>query len=630
MEIKRWTYGIIILLVFVLYGNTIPNDYSLDDSYITSNEHIKNGISGIPYILTHRFGIESLNIELDYRPITLTIAAIEYQFFKANPHISHFINVFLYAIVLIILYQCLISIFKLDTYNKWLPLIIVLLYAVHPLHTEVVASIKNRDELLSLLFGLLFLKNTYNYFTINKKRSIYACLSIIFLALALFSKLTGILFLPISILILLHERLLKWNKWNYLFISLSFLVLIFILWFNLYGMTRQTYIFENSLIGVTDLSIIIPTCFKIIFYHIKMLFFPFPLRYYYGNNMFPLHSKLEITVIFSAILHIGLLIVGIKKMIKKEIIGLFILCYLVCVGFYSNFLIPYTGMFSERALFVSSIWFIAGLLLFIFETKFLLANKLIRNILSVILFLFFITFCFQTIQRNFYWKDIYTLATKDMPHLENSIAANNNYANLLYKMSKETTDFVRSKEIAEDAAIYYQRALRLFPYYPRYYFQYATLLRYQLNDIPNATKEYMNTLALDKNDVGANFELGKIYFERNDFKNSYPYFIKAYSTNPKDSITLFYLGQNALKVGDLTNCYKVNKEFMDLYPDIKYPYLNLGVYYSTILKDDSAVIYFEKGIALGDKNPDLIKNMVIYFERKQNIEKATYYQNLLQ
>jgi len=217
-----------------------------------------------------------------------------------------------------------------------------------------------------------------------------------------------------------------------------------------------------------------------------------------------------------------------------------------------------------------------------------------------------------------------------MPHLENSINANYNYANLLFSKSKETTDFVQSKEIAEDAAVYFQKTLRLFPYYPGYYFQYANLLRYQLEDEKNAIIQYKNTLALDKDDAGANYELGKIYYEKNDFKTSYPYFIKAYNTRPTDSTTLFYLGQNALKVGDLNNCYKVNKEFIDLYPDIKYPYLNLGLYYSTILKDDSAVIYFEKGIALGDRNPDLIKNMVIYFDKKQNTEKATYYQKLLQ
>ena len=54
------------------------------------------------------------------------------------------------------------------------------------------------------------------------------------------------------------------------------------------------------------------------------------------------------------------------------------------------------------------------------------------------------------------------------------------------------------------------------------------------------------------------------------------------------------------------------------------------MYYSTILKDDSAVIYFEKGIALGDRNPDLLKNMVSYFDKKQNKEKVEYYESILQ
>lgn len=627
---RKWIYAIIVVLAFVLYGNSILNDYSVDDVYLTTNEYVQKGVEGIPYLLTHRFGITKLNIELDYRPITLITTALEYQFFKFNPHISHFINVLLYALVLIVLYQLLIIVFKLDVVNKWIPIIVVFFYAIHPTHTEVVDSIKNRDELFSLLFGILFLKNIYLYFTTNTKRVYFGISAIVFFTLAILSKLTGILFLPIAILILLFYRLLKWNVINYLFILTVLSILVFIVWFNLSGMTRETYAYENSLIGVTDLTIIIPTCFKIIFYHIKMLFFPFPLRYYYGNNMFPLNSKFEFTVIVSVLLHIGLFIIGIKKMMQKDILGLFILCYLVCVALYFNFPIPYTGMFSERALFVSSIWFVAGLTLLLNKIKFLIENKTSNKILSFILLLLFVVYSFQTIQRNFYWKDIYTLTSRDMPHLENSINANYNYANLLYTKSKETTDFVQSKEIAEDAAVYYQKTLRLYPYYPGYYFKYANLLRYQLEDKKNAIIQYKNTLALDKNDAGANFELGKIYFENNDFKTSYPYLIKAYNTNPKDSIVLFYLGQNALKVGDLNSCYKINKEFLDLYPDIKYPYLNLGVYYSTILKDDSAVIYFEKGIALGDRNPDLLKNMVMYYNSKQDKEKTEYYQKLLQ
>ncbi len=625
---KKWIYFLLIILSFILYGNSITNDYAIDDLNI-SGEAVQKGFAGIPTILTNRYGVRGNEVALDYRPIVLISYAIENQFFIQDPHISHFINILLYALCLIALYNVLISVLGLQKIHAWLPLIITVFFAIHPIHTEVVNSLKNRDELFCFLFGMLFLKYGFLYFTAEKKVQ-YSILTILFFTLTLLSKLIGIIYFPIFILILLFNRLLKWNKWNYLLLSSSFFILIFITWTILSGLKRETYSFENSLIGITDILIIFPTCFKIILYHIKMLLLPFPLRFYYGYNLFPLESAFEFKVIFSILLHIGLLVYGIKQVIKNNVIGLIILCYLVSMFLYFNFPIPYTGMFSERALFLSSVWFISAIAIITFRLINKYKNSSLNKIFLIVSFLIFISYSFQTIQRNFYWKNTLTLLSKDISTLENSVAANYIYANILISESKKTTDSSYSFELAQKAAKHYQQAINLYPYYPDYFYQLAKIYRYNFNDINKAEKLFTSMLIVDSNFIGANYELGKIYFERRNFKGSYLFFEKAYQKNPTDSLTLFYFAQNALAVGDLSNCYKINKEFIDLYPNIKYPYLNLGVYYSTILKDDSAVIYFEKGIALGDRNPDLLKNMVSYFDKKQNKEKVEYYESILQ
>jgi len=90
----------------------------------------------------------------EYRPVTLTSFAIESQFFGDDPHVSHFINVLLYGFTAVLLFAVLYYIFREYRYNFLLPLTATLLFIVHPIHTEVVASIKNRDELLCLLGGL--------------------------------------------------------------------------------------------------------------------------------------------------------------------------------------------------------------------------------------------------------------------------------------------------------------------------------------------------------------------------------------------------------------------------------------------------------------------------------------------
>jgi hypothetical protein len=47
---------LIIVLVFLIYGNSIPNRYSLDDEYVTdTNELVSQGISAIPEIFTTNY-----------------------------------------------------------------------------------------------------------------------------------------------------------------------------------------------------------------------------------------------------------------------------------------------------------------------------------------------------------------------------------------------------------------------------------------------------------------------------------------------------------------------------------------------------------------------------------------------
>ena len=94
-------------------------------------------------------------------------------------------------------------------------------------------------------------------------------------------------------------------------------------------------------------------------------------------------------------------------------------------------------------------------------------------------------------------------------------------------------------------------------------------------------------------------------------------------------MTLFYFAQSASNVNELSVCYKVNQEFLKLYPNLPYPYLNLGVYYSKILKDDSAVTYLDKAVALGARDPKLLQQLSVYYGNKKDNQKRDYYQQLL-
>lgn len=148
-------FGLIIFLSsLLLYLNTIFNFYNLDDNLVTINHrNTSKGLSAISNIINEYYYEDDMGYKYDYRPITHLIFALEHQFLGESPHISHAVNVLIYAVVCLLLFSFLKNLLPQNL--KLLAWIATMLFVFHPIHTEVVASIKNRDELLAVFFGLL-------------------------------------------------------------------------------------------------------------------------------------------------------------------------------------------------------------------------------------------------------------------------------------------------------------------------------------------------------------------------------------------------------------------------------------------------------------------------------------------
>src|SRR5690554_2082600 len=184
---------IIVILCFLLYGNTLTNGYSFDDEYvIVNNKKVSEGFSAIPGLFKSRY-IESSTQNYGYRPITLTSFAIEYGLFGAKPVVSHFINLFLYILSCLLIFKILHSLFK---NSHWLlPLTITVLFVVHPIHSEVVNNVKSRDEILCFLFALLALWSAIKYTRNEKGIWLFGVFG--FMVLSFLSKLSALTFLAI-------------------------------------------------------------------------------------------------------------------------------------------------------------------------------------------------------------------------------------------------------------------------------------------------------------------------------------------------------------------------------------------------------------------------------------------------
>ena len=185
---KKMHLILIFVLSSVLYANTLGHQYAVDDSIvILRNEFTKKGFKGMRGIWTKDtftgfFGSKrNLVAGGRYRPLSVASFAIELQLFgkvitdrngkpildkegdvnyTGNPFISHFVNMLLYAWLCIVIYLMLLQMFnpKNEQDNLkgyFIALTGALLYAAHPIHTEAVANIKGRDEIMVLLGSVL-------------------------------------------------------------------------------------------------------------------------------------------------------------------------------------------------------------------------------------------------------------------------------------------------------------------------------------------------------------------------------------------------------------------------------------------------------------------------------------------
>lgn len=150
--IKRvgWLLG---LLAFFLYINTLGNSYNMDDTMVTNNHPLTSqGLSAISDIFTSPYYSDAEGYAYGYRPMVHLSFALQHDLFGEGPGAGHFINILLFALTCLLLFKFLIRL--LGNERLLFAGIATLLFVVHPIHTEVVASLKNRDEILALLFAL--------------------------------------------------------------------------------------------------------------------------------------------------------------------------------------------------------------------------------------------------------------------------------------------------------------------------------------------------------------------------------------------------------------------------------------------------------------------------------------------
>ena len=477
---KYWNQiSIIFALGVGLYIYSVTFDYVLDDQIvITKNQFTKKGLAGISDIMKTEsmqgyFGEQkNLVVGARYRPLSIVSFAIEYQLWGLNSFMSHLINILLYAFTGLLLYRVLLMLFPAnEKTNPFfnIPFITALLYIAHPIHSEVVANVKGRDEIMTLLGALGSMYFTFKY--LANRNALALWLSGVCFFLGLLSKENAITFvavIPLTVYVFSNASGPLNFKTTIPLIIATLLYLIIrynVIGYFLSNGEKITDLMNNPFAQM-NLGEKLATIFYTLLIYLKLQIFPHPLTHDYYPYAIPKMNWTSIWSILSLLIHVGLGVFALRNIKKKTILSYAILFYLLTISIVSNIVFPVGTFMNERFVYISSIGFllvISWLVVNVLPTYQGGKFKAIGYSLFAILLL---GFSVKTIARVPAWKNKLSLNTAAIEYSYNSARANCFMATALFEEFQNYKDNpAKQKELLVPINKYINRSLEIYPDY---------------------------------------------------------------------------------------------------------------------------------------------------------------------
>lgn len=594
----------LLLFCFLLYGNTLGHEYTQDDAIvITDNMFTQQGIKGIPGILKYdtffgffkEEGKANLVAGGRYRPFTLVIFALEYELFGLNPFTAHLLTVLWYAACVIVLYLCLLTLLK-DRFRETSSLIAfsaALLFAAHPIHTEAVANVKGRDEIICLLLSLLSLRLVLK--GLDTQKMYWHFLAGITFFLGLLSKENAITFMAIIPLSIICFRKFQWKTAILPMVLLTTMAFFFLLiraqvlgqWF---GSEPPMELLNNpflKLAGDTFVPMSFSEKFATITYtlgrYIQLLLFPHPLTHDYYPRHIDMMSWSHPGVLVSAAIYIAMIIFILLKWKSKSVYAYCMIYFIVTLSIVSNLLFPVGTNMSERFLFMPSVGFA---LLTAYWMIVEVWNKGKENLFFGILALLLSLYSLKTITRNSVWESNSTLFISDVEISDNSAKLLNAAGAEKLILANKETDAAMKSEWINTAKEHLNKAISIHPYYLNAWLLLGNAYFYN-QEYDQAIESYLKTLSINPNYEDAKGNLGKAYREGGkmygeklgNLEKALQYLNEAIRYLPDDYETIRLLGVANGVGGNHTLAIQYFEKATTLEPELADAWLNLGTAY---------------------------------------------------
>ena len=431
-ERKRITF--LLVLSVLVYANTLWNGFTMDDDVYILHNHAINALSIREVFQPTWHGV--------FRPVTFLTFLLNWALAKGQAFGFHLLNVLLHAAVVVLLYLVLKKLLESVQHGATIAWAAALLFAVHPIHTEAVASIVGRAEILAMGFLLgawwLYLEDRPYW-------------GLLFFVLALLSKESTIVFVPLLFVSDYARGSLKPLS-RYAYLASAGALYLAVLW-QLQGhrFGPPGINFLDNPLALFPASLRIPNALRIAWKYVGLQFYPATLSCDYSYNAIPLYGKFARNAlpVVSFLLVLGIWIWAFLAGKKQWFLAGAI--YLIGFSVTSNLLMALGTIMAERLAYLPS----AGFCLLIASIWILLEQRS-RQLAWAVLTVALLLLAGRTVARNRDWHDNFSLFSADVRAVPKSAKMHAGLGEQY--MERGQLDAARSE---------LETAVRIFPDYPQ-------------------------------------------------------------------------------------------------------------------------------------------------------------------
>lgn len=476
----------------IVYIQTIFNGFVMDDQGLIINNKSVHSISNLFNFFRGSIFDYGGNLGgIYYRPMMTTYFSIIYTFFGGFPFFYHFVQLILHIANSILLFGLMQNFTK-----KWSAFFLSLIFLIHPIQVETVSYIAAIQDVLFVFFGLLFLRKI-----IHKESAGYRFyIPYLFLLLAAFSKETGFLFIPLSLIYILFKKKDLFLKHSLASVG-TFLFYLFMRVAVAKITIHATDEFPMMRLSLLERAISIP---EIILYYIKTFFLPLNLvsvqswvieKISLDKFFFPI---ILLSIFFGVLLYSSIKVAKTKE-IKHSL--LFFWSWLI-LGFLLHIqLVPLDLTVSDRWFYFTIIG-ILGILGILYSSLGLEVLLKKKKLLTTFYFCLLIIVGYLSI-RSFIrvgdWRNTKVLAIHDLKIQKD----NYQLLSALGAMYLEEKNYSLASKYSKDS-------VEIFPYWGTSYYNLG--VAYHMNkNVPQAESAYKRSIENAKVNINAYENLAILY-----------------------------------------------------------------------------------------------------------------------